>query len=66
MNRRAFPADLKRMKLVHGDIRSCQFGNLTGMMWGDRQVVTLLSTKTPPDPEIQAVEVRINGTSHLL
>ena len=61
MNRRDFPADLKRMKLVRGEIRSRQRGNLVATMWKDKRVVTLLSTNTAPNPEILAVQERVNG-----
>ena len=43
-NRRDFPADLKRMKLVHGEVRTRQGGNLVATMWRDKRVVSLLST----------------------
>ena len=61
MKRRDFPPDLKHMKLVRGKIRSRQCGNLVATTWKDKRVVTLLSTNTAPDPEIQAVEERVNG-----
>ena len=56
MNRKDFPADLKPMKLVHGEITTCQSGNLVATMWKDKNVVSLLSTNTAPEPEINAVD----------
>ena len=61
MNRRDFPADLKRLKLVRDEIRSRQCGSLVATMLKDKCVVTLLLTNTAPDPEILAVEERVNG-----
>ena len=60
INRRDFPADLKRTKFVCGEIRR-QCGNLVATMWKDKRIVTLLSTNTAPDSEILAVEERVNG-----
>ena len=40
MNRRDFPADLKLMKLVHGEIRRRQCGNLVATMRKDKRIVT--------------------------
>ena len=61
MNRRDFPPDIQCRKLVRGKIRSCQCENLVATMWKDKRLVTLLSTNTAPDAEIQAVEERANG-----
>ena len=61
LNRKDFPADLKRMKLVRGEIRTRQSGNLVATMWKDKRVVSLLSTNTAPEPEINAVEQIVRG-----
>ncbi|KAL9983136.1 hypothetical protein ACROYT_G005268 [Oculina patagonica] len=55
-NRRDFPADLKRTKLVHDEVRTRQSGNLVTTMWRDERVVSIMSTNTAPQPEITAVE----------
>ena len=55
-NRKDFPADLKRMKLVSRRVRTHQSGNLVATMWGNKRVVSLLSTNTPPEPKIHAVQ----------
>ena len=55
-NRRDFPADLKRMKLVCGEVRTRQSGNLVTTMWRDKRAVSLLSTNTAPEAEIYAVQ----------
>ena len=60
-NRKDFPADLKRMKLVAGEVRTRQSGNLVATMWRDKRVVSLLSTNTPPEPEIHAVQQVVRG-----
>ena len=60
-NRRDVPADLKRQKLVVGKIRTRQCGNLVATMWKDKRVVSLLSTNTPPEPEIHAVQQVVRG-----
>ena len=45
-----------------GEVRTCQSGNLVGTMWrGDKRVVFSLSTNTPPDPEIHAVQQVVWG-----
>lgn len=49
---RNFPADLKHMKPARGKTRSRKCGNLVTTEKKDKQVVTLLSTNTAPDPEI--------------
>jgi len=49
---RNFPADLKHMKPARGKTRSHKCGNLVTTEKKDKQVVTLLSTNTAPDPEI--------------
>ena len=54
--RKDFPADLMRMKLVAGEVRTRQSGNLVATMWRDKRDVSLLSTSTPPEPEIHAVQ----------
>ena len=45
-----------RMKLVAGEVRTRQSGNLVATMWRDKRDVSLLSTSTPPEPEIHAVQ----------
>lgn len=60
-NRRDFPVDLKWQKLVVGEIRTHQSRNLLAMMWKDKRVVSLLSTNTPPEPEIHAVQQVVWG-----
>ena len=60
-NRRDFPADLKRQKLVVGEIRTRQYENLVATMSKDKRVVSLLSTNTPPEPEIHAVQQVVRG-----
>ena len=57
-NRTDFPADLKRMKLVADEVRTRQGRNLVATMWRDKCVVCLLSTNTPPEPEIHGVRAR--------
>ena len=52
INRRAFPSDLNREKLVRGEIRTRQCGNLVPAMWKDKRVVSLLFTNTPSEAEI--------------
>ena len=59
-NRREFPAVLKRQKLV-GEIRTRQCGNLVATTWKDKRVVSLLSTTTPPETEIHAVQQVVRG-----
>ena len=61
INRRDFPADLKRAKLVRGEIRTRQCGNLVATMWRDKRVVSLLSTNTPPEAEIHAEQQIVRG-----
>ena len=60
-NRKDFPADLKWMKLIAGEVRTRQSGNLVATMWRDKRVVSLLSTNTPPEPEIHAVQQVVRG-----
>ena len=60
-NRRDFPADLKRQKLVVGEC-----GNLVATMWKDKHVVSLLSTNTPPEPEIHAVQQVMRGRKRVV
>jgi len=60
-NRKDFPADLKRMKLIAGELRTHQSGNLVATMWKVKRVVSLLSTNTPPEPEIHAVQQVVWG-----
>lgn len=60
-NRRDYPADLKRAKLVRGEIRTRQCRNLVATMRRDKHVVSLLSTNTPPEPEIHAVQQVVRG-----
>lgn len=59
-NRRDYPSDLKRMKLAHGKVQTRQSANLDATMWGEKSVVSLLSTNTLPEPEIP-VPVIQNG-----
>jgi len=47
-NRKDFPANLKRMKLVAGKVQTCQSGNL-------------VATNTPPEPEIHTVQQVVQG-----
>ena len=49
------------MKLVRGEIRTLQSGNLVATMWRDKRVVSLLSTITSPEPEIHAIEQVVRG-----
>lgn len=49
------------MKLVAGEVRTRQNGNLVATMWRDKRVVSLLSTNTPPEPEIHAVQQVVRG-----
>ncbi|XP_068723649.1 piggyBac transposable element-derived protein 4-like [Montipora capricornis] len=58
LHRRDLPADLKRMKLVSGEIRTRQSGNLVVTLWRDKRVVSMLSTNVPPENEIHAVQQR--------
>ena len=51
----------KRVKLVPGEVRTCQSGNLVATMWRDKRVVSLLSTNTSPEPEIHAVQQVVRG-----
>jgi len=60
-NRKDFPADLKQTKLVAGEVRTHQSGNLVATMWRDKRVACLLSTNTPPEPEIHAVQQVVRG-----
>ena len=60
-NRKDFPSDLKRMKLVRGKIKTCQSGNFVATMWRDKHVVSLLSTNTSPEPEIHAIQQFVWG-----
>ena len=60
-NRKDFPADLKRIKLIRGEVRTRQSGNLVATMWRDKRVVSLLSSNTPPEPEIHAVQQVVRG-----
>ena len=61
INRRDFPADLKREKLVRGEIHTRQCGNLVATMWKDKRVESLLSTNTPPEAEIHAEQQIVRG-----
>ena len=49
------------MKLVAGEARTQQSGNLVATMWRDKRVVSFLSTNTPPEPKIHAVEQVVRG-----
>ena len=49
------------MKLVAGEVRTRQSGNLVETMWRDKHVVSLLLTNTPPEPEIHAVQQVVRG-----
>ena len=43
------------MKLVRGEVRIRQIGNLVATMWRDKRVVSLLLTNTSPEPEIHTI-----------
>ena len=58
LHRRDLPADLKRIKLVGGEIRTRQSGNLVVTLWRDKRVVSMLSTNVQPETEIHAVQQR--------
>ena len=60
-NRKDYPSDLRRMKLVRGEVRTRQIGNLVATMWRDKRVVSLLSTNTSPEPEIHAIRQVVRG-----
>ena len=60
-NRRDFPTNLKRMKLVQGEVRMWQSGKLVATMWKDKRVVSLLSTNAYPEPEITTVVQQVRG-----
>ena len=49
------------MKLVRGEIRTRQSGNLVATMWRNKRVVSLLSTNTSPEPEIHAIQQVVRG-----
>ncbi|CAB4009487.1 Hypothetical predicted protein [Paramuricea clavata] len=51
-NRKQFPADLKKVKLKRGEIRTRQNKNLVCMTWQDKRLVTILSTNVDPQPEV--------------
>ena len=44
------------MKLVSGEIQTCQTGDLAVTLWWDRHVVSMLSTNVLPETEIHAVQ----------
>ena len=44
------------MKLVRGEVRTRQIGNLVATMWRDKRVVSLLLTNTSPEPEIHSMQ----------
>lgn len=60
-NRKDYPSDLKQMKLVPGEVRTRQSGNLVATMWRDKRVVSLLSSNTSPEPEIHAIQQVVRG-----
>ena len=60
-NRKDYPSDLRRMKLLRGEVRTRQIGNLVATMWRDKRVVSLLSTNTSPEPEIHAIRQVVRG-----
>ena len=53
-NRKNFPEDLKKLKLVQGEVRTHQDGNLVATVWRDKREVSLFSTNVSPQPEIHA------------
>ena len=59
--RKDYPSDLRRMKLVRGEVRTRQIGNLVATMWRDKRVVSLLSTNTSPEPEIHTIRQVVRG-----
>lgn len=61
VNRSNFPANLKPMSLVQGEIKTWQSRNLEATAWKDRQIGSFLSPNTKPEPEITAVEHRVRG-----
>ena len=52
---------MNREKLVRGEIRTRQCGNLVATMWKDKRVVSLLSTNTRPEAEIHAEQEIVRG-----
>ena len=54
-NKKDYPSDLRRMKLVRGEVRTRQIGNLVATF------VSLLSTNTSPEPEIHAIRQVVRG-----
>ena len=60
-NRKDYPSDLRRMKLVRGEVRTRQIGNLVATMWRDKRVVSLLLTNTSPEPEIHTIQQVVRG-----
>ena len=56
-----YPSDLRRMKLVRGEVRTRQIGNLVATMWRDKRVVSLLLTNTSPEPEIHTIRQVVRG-----
>ncbi|CAB4006204.1 Hypothetical predicted protein [Paramuricea clavata] len=51
-NRKYFPADLKKIKLKRGEMRTRQNENLVCLAWQDKRLVTILSTNVDPQPEV--------------
>ncbi|CAB4023379.1 Hypothetical predicted protein [Paramuricea clavata] len=51
-NRKYFPADLKKIKLKRGEMRTRQNENLVCLTWQDKRLVTILSTNVDPQPEV--------------
>jgi hypothetical protein len=50
--RKYFPADLKKIKLKRGAMRTRQNENLVCLAWQDKRLVTILSTNVDPQPEV--------------
>ena len=60
-NRKDFPADVKRMKLIRGEVRTCESGNLVVTVLRVKRVVSFLPTNTPTEQEIHAVGQVLRG-----
>ena len=65
-NRKGFPADLKNNKLVRGEIRTRQDGNLVTTLWKDKRDVAILSTNTSPASQIFAERQKVGGRLKLV
>ena len=55
-NRKGFPQDLKKLKLVAGEVRTPQDGNLVATVWRDKREVSFLSTNVQLQVPIHAVQ----------